>query len=109
MSFLMFIAHLYMRTNKEEKTEGDAPATGVTSSPTSTAISTAAVNHVPTSPPAIAEPVKPIPVDQQIELFKWILEEKRKVKTKDPQEKKKIDEEKALLKQFIRSNSVPSL
>ncbi|GJY80768.1 hypothetical protein Tco_0493519 [Tanacetum coccineum] len=48
-------AHLYMRTNKEEKTEGDAPATGVTSSPTSTAISTAAVNHVPTSPPAIAE------------------------------------------------------
>ena len=79
--------------------------TGVTSSPTSTA----AVNNVPTSPPAASEPVKQIPVDQQIELFKWILEEKRKVKTKDPQEKKKIDEEKALLKQFIRSKTVPSL
>ncbi|PWA70457.1 hypothetical protein CTI12_AA288660 [Artemisia annua] len=102
-------AYLFTRTNKEEKTEGDVPATGVTSSPTSTAISTTAVNNVPTSPPATSEPVKQIPVDQQIELFKWILEEKRKVKTKDPQEKKKIDEEKALLKQFIRSNSVLSL
>ncbi|XP_008797763.2 uncharacterized protein LOC103712855 [Phoenix dactylifera] len=51
----------------------------------------------------------PIPEHEQHELFKWILEEKRKVKPSDPAEKKKIDEEKALLKQFIRSKSIPSL
>lgn len=61
---------------------------------------------------AVTEPMKlrePIPEDQQRELFKWLLEEKRKVKTKDPEEKKRIDEEKALLKQFIRAKSIPSL
>ncbi|XP_041000252.1 uncharacterized protein LOC121246232 isoform X2 [Juglans microcarpa x Juglans regia] len=47
--------------------------------------------------------------DQQRELFKWLLEEKRKVKTKDPEEKKRIDEEKAILKQFIRAKSIPSI
>ncbi|XP_071711929.1 uncharacterized protein [Rutidosis leptorrhynchoides] len=104
-------AYLYMKTNKDEKTQGDVPvpAPAVTSSTpttTPTAISTASVSP---PPPAVMQPVKPIPVDQQRELFKWILEEKRKVKTKDPQEKKKIDEEKALLKQFIRSKSIPSL
>ncbi|CAI9262227.1 unnamed protein product [Lactuca saligna] len=93
-------AYLFTRTTKEEKTEGEVPATVVTS----TAISTATV-----SPPAAPKPVKPIPIDEQIELFKWILEEKRKVKTKDPQEKKRIDEEKAILKQFIRSKSIPTL
>nr|XP_043616629.1 uncharacterized protein LOC122588558 [Erigeron canadensis] len=98
-------AYLYMKTNKE-KTEEEGPAAAVTSTPTSTAITTAVTS---TPPPAIQEPVKPIPIDQQRELFKWILEEKRKVKTKDPQEKKKIDEEKALLKQFIRAKSIPSL
>ncbi|KAG1346348.1 hypothetical protein COCNU_06G001770 [Cocos nucifera] len=51
----------------------------------------------------------PIPEHEQRQLFKWILEEKRKVKPSDPAEKKKIDEEKALLKQFIRSKSIPSL
>lgn len=51
----------------------------------------------------------PIPPEEQLQLFKWILQEKRKVKTRDPVEKKKIDEEKALLKEIIRSGSVPSL
>lgn len=97
-----------MKANKDEKTQGEVPEAAVTSTPTSTAISTASVSHT-SQPPAIQEPVKPIPVDQQRELFKWILEEKRKVKTNDPQEKKKIDEEKALLKQFIRAKSIPSL
>ncbi|XP_078167935.1 uncharacterized protein LOC144562607 [Carex rostrata] len=68
-------------------------------------------------PPEIAPapaplPVKelpPIPPEEQLQLFKWILQEKRKVKTRDPVEKKKIDEEKALLKEIIRSGSLPSL
>nr|POE55874.1 hypothetical protein CFP56_48567 [Quercus suber] len=40
---------------------------------------------------------EPIPEDQQQELFKWMLEEKKKIKPKDPEEKKRIDEEKAIL------------
>lgn len=63
-------------------------------------------------PPATEEPLKfrePIPPDQMLELFKWMLEEKRKVKPKDPEEKKRIDEEKAILKQFIKTKTVPNL
>ncbi|KAL6331052.1 hypothetical protein AAG906_009480 [Vitis piasezkii] len=51
---------------------------------------------------------EPIPADQQLELFKWILEEKRKVKPKDLEEKKRIDEEKAGQTAFFWcSNSTP--
>ncbi|KAK7839944.1 hypothetical protein CFP56_017366 [Quercus suber] len=63
-------------------------------------------------PPPLMEPVKvrqPIPEDQQRELFHWMLEEKRKIKPKDSQEKKQIDEDKAILKQIIRAKSVPGL
>ncbi|KAG7584407.1 hypothetical protein ISN44_As08g038670 [Arabidopsis suecica] len=52
---------------------------------------------------------KPIPEDEQKELFKWILEEKRKIEPKDRKEKKQIDEEKAILKQFIRAERIPKL
>lgn len=58
------------------------------------------------------EPVKilqPIPEEEKRELYKWILEEKRKVKPKSREEKKQIDEEKAILKQFIRAESIPDL
>lgn len=48
-----------------------------------------------------------IPEEQQREIFKWMLEEKRKVKPKDAVEKKHIDEEKAILKQLLRSSSIP--
>ncbi|CAN7096192.1 unnamed protein product [Brassica rapa subsp. narinosa] len=62
---------------------------------------------------AASEPVKvarkPIPEDEQRELFKWILEEKRKTEPKDRKDKKRIDEEKAVLKQFIRAERVPKL
>lgn len=63
---------------------------------------------MPSTP--IAKLVKerePIPEDQQRELFEWILEEKRKVKPMNKAEKKRIDEEKSILKRFIRSDSVP--
>eukprot|EP00250_Pteridium_aquilinum_P002093 c12296_g1_i1 orf=432-1085(-) len=43
--------------------------------------------------------------DQQ-ELFKWILAEKRKVKPTSKAEKAQIDAEKALLKEFLRTKSV---
>lgn len=90
-----------MRTKKKENVAEEV--TAAVSTPTSV-MSTASV--------AVVEPLKvrePIPLDQQLDLLKWILEEKRKVKTKDPVEKKRLDEEKAILKQFIRAKSVPSL
>ncbi|CAL5199251.1 unnamed protein product [Lathyrus oleraceus] len=49
----------------------------------------------------------PIPEEQQREVFKWMLEEKRKMKPKDAMEKKQIDEEKDILKQFMRAKSIP--
>jgi len=69
----------------------------------------AAVSEKTVSLPAPAKVQPPIPEHEQRELYKWILEEKRKVKPRNPAEKKKIDDEKALLKQVIRAESIPSL
>ncbi|KAG8376139.1 hypothetical protein BUALT_Bualt09G0032200 [Buddleja alternifolia] len=62
--------------------------------------------------PPITRPVivrQPVPDDQQREIFKWMLEEKRKVEPLNRQEKKRIDEEKAILKEFIRSETIPRI
>lgn len=70
------------------------------------------VQEEPIISPPVERPVpvrQPIPEDQQREIFKWILEEKRKVKPQNREEKKRIDEEKAILKEFIRSESVPRI
>lgn len=70
------------------------------------------ISEIPSLPPPELEPVKvrqPVPEAEQLELLQWMLEEKRKVKARDHQEKKRIDEDKAILKQFIRAKSVPSL
>ncbi|KAL8122800.1 hypothetical protein AgCh_010973 [Apium graveolens] len=100
-------AYIFTRTSKKGVVEEEEePAT------TEAATIAAAVSENPVPPAAVTQPVKlrePIPEDQQRVLFKWLLEEKRKVKAKDPEEKKRIDEEKALLKQFIRAKSIPSL
>lgn len=72
---------------------------------------TAPVTEKPLPSPPIMAPVKlrdPIPENQQREIFKWLLEEKRKVKPNNPEEKKRLDEEKAILKQFIRASSIPT-
>lgn len=70
------------------------------------------VQEEPIISPPVEKPVpvrQPIPEDQQREIFKWILEEKRKVKPQNREEKKLIDEEKAILKEFIRAESVPRI
>ncbi|KAH1100751.1 hypothetical protein GLYMA_13G103700v4 [Glycine max] len=57
----------------------------------------------------VTTPVKvqaPIP-EEQCEIFQWMLEEKRKLKPKNPLEKKQIDEDKAILKHFLRAKSIP--
>ncbi|XP_038898399.1 uncharacterized protein LOC120086050 [Benincasa hispida] len=100
-------AYLFMRTKKQDEHVADEDA----APDSATKIAPPVVEESFTGP-AIVEPVKvrePIPVDQQRELFKWILEEKRKIKPKDREEKKRIDEEKAILKQFIRAKSIPNI
>ncbi|XP_073127130.1 uncharacterized protein [Henckelia pumila] len=105
-------AYLFTRTGKkdvrtEEAKKPDAPATSTSISPPAAPV-TISENSV-TRP--TVEPVQraPIPEDQQRELYKWLLREKREIKPKDGEEKKRIDEEKAILKQFIRAKSIPSL
>ncbi|KAL2462575.1 hypothetical protein Fot_53812 [Forsythia ovata] len=106
-------AYLFTRTKKKDVATEEAGDHDVPTTPVSTSAASAATvtEKSPILPP-VMEPAKlraPIPADQQRELFKWMLEEKRKVKPKDPEEKKRIDEEKAILKQFIRAKSIPNL
>lgn len=111
---MIIAAYLFTRTKKKDMstTEEDV-AREVGSSPVSTPTVTAPpVTDMPLPAPSLTQHVKlpePIPESQQRELFKHILEEKRKVKPKDPEEKKCLDEEKAILKQFIRAKSIPSI
>ncbi|XP_028756299.1 uncharacterized protein LOC114715608 [Neltuma alba] len=101
-------AYLFVRTKKKDipvEEEQHAP-------PVSTKDATTPAVQTSVSPLPMTEQVirrEPIPENQQRELFKWILEEKRKVKPKDPEEKRKLDEEKAVLKQFIRAKSIPRI
>ncbi|KAK6273588.1 hypothetical protein POUND7_010671 [Theobroma cacao] len=88
---------------EKSKTEADLSSAPLTPTP---------VYEEPPIFPVVATPPKvlePIPENQRCELFEWILEEKRKVKPKDPEERKRIDEEKAILKQFMRSKSMPRI
>lgn len=86
--------------------EDEKPETEVSSTP----ILDSTIYDEALFPSTIIEPDKtrePIPEDQQRELLKWILEEKRKMKPKSREEKKRLEEEKALLKRFIRADSIP--
>lgn len=67
------------------------------------------VQMEPLVSPPVVKVREPIPEEQQRQLFQWILEEKRKLKPKDKQQKKQIDEEKAILKHFINAESIPQL
>ncbi|XP_021902898.1 uncharacterized protein LOC110818358 isoform X1 [Carica papaya] len=101
-------AYLFMRTRKNDGSTVEEDS--VPAATTSTDISNP-VTEKPSPPSSSLKPVKlhkPIPENQQRELFKWMLEEKRKVKPKNSEEKKRIDEEKAILKQFIRAEVIPT-
>ncbi|XP_054795145.1 uncharacterized protein LOC129300599 [Prosopis cineraria] len=101
-------AYLFMRTKKKDiPVEEEQHATSVSTKDTATHVVQTSVSPLPMTEQVIKR--QPIPENQQRELFKWILEEKRKVKPKDPEEKRKLDEEKAILKQFIRAKSLPSI
>ncbi|CAI9773579.1 unnamed protein product [Fraxinus pennsylvanica] len=105
-------AYFVMRTKKKDVYTEEAESHDLPTAPVSTSAAGATVTEKSHSPTPVMEPAKlraPIPEDQQRELFRWMLEERRKVKPKDREEKKRIDEEKAILKQFIRAKSIPSL
>lgn len=97
-----------MRTyNKEKGEEGGEVSEKTTAPPAS---STPLVIDKPFQGSPATKPIErpPISEDEQRRLFKWMLEERRKVKPENPLEKKQIDEEKAILKQYIRAKSIPS-
>nr|XP_009759640.1 PREDICTED: uncharacterized protein LOC104212143 [Nicotiana sylvestris] len=97
-------SYLVLRTKRKDV---GTDAGEVSDSPSNSVSSAAAITAAPPVLPAIVH--EPISGEQQRELFKWILEEKRKLKPKDPEEKRRTDDEKAILKQFIRAKSIPSL
>ncbi|URE29954.1 hypothetical protein MUK42_17586 [Musa troglodytarum] len=103
--------YVLLRTSKKESTEKDEEAVGeVPASPVATIKPVIPDKKQVIGPiPAPLKVLPPIAEQEQRELFQWILEEKRKVKPGDRAEKKKIDEEKALLKQFIRAKSIPMI
>ncbi|XP_044356891.1 uncharacterized protein [Triticum aestivum] len=84
-----------------------------------TAAAAAAAAALSAPPAAVAKPAEPAPPpkrvlpplseDEQRQVYKWMLEEKRKSKPRDAAEKNKINEEKALLKEIIRAESLPRL
>ncbi|KAM3300795.1 hypothetical protein ACQJBY_041694 [Aegilops geniculata] len=91
----------------------DSPAKTADSAAATAAPSTPSAAGESSEPVAAAVPAKPalppIPEDEQRRVYKWMLEEKRKVKPRDAAEKKRLDDEKALLKQIIRADTLPVL
>jgi len=100
-------AKTYKRDQEKKNAQAAAAAAAALSSP---AIATAkAEDPVPAPAPAPKIVRPPLSEDEQRQVYKWMLEEKRKIKPRDAAEKKKINEEKALLKEFIRAQSLPRL
>ncbi|KAL1551654.1 adenylyl cyclase-associated protein 2-like [Salvia divinorum] len=103
-------ARTVLKVGPQEKKPEDPTISTSSSSSSSTPASATTITEQPASLPAV-EPIQrpPIPEEQQRELYKWMLEEKRKAKPRDAEEKKRIDEEKAILKQLIRAKSLPKV
>uniref|UniRef100_A0A1J3DTR2 Protein STU1 n=1 Tax=Noccaea caerulescens TaxID=107243 RepID=A0A1J3DTR2_NOCCA len=97
--------YLFFRTKKKDID----PANEETASKSASLAEEKSVSSTVVAEPVVSRAREPIPEKQQRELFKWMLEEKRKVKPRNAQEKKRIDEEKAILKQFIASKTIPTL
>ncbi|XVE54095.1 hypothetical protein DITRI_Ditri03aG0054100 [Diplodiscus trichospermus] len=98
--------------NKPAKTGAEHGKSEIEADVSPAPVTTPSVYEEPPILPVVAKPPKilePIPEDQQLELFNWILEEKRKIRPIDLEERKRIDEEKAVLKQFIRAKSLPRI
>ncbi|XP_010462360.1 PREDICTED: uncharacterized protein LOC104742959 [Camelina sativa] len=104
-----YAGYLFLRTKKKDidPVNEEMPAKSVSVAAPVTVEKTLSSTVV--AEPVVVKALEPIPEKQQRELFKWILEEKRKLNPKNAEEKKRIDEEKAILKQFISSKTIPTL
>ncbi|KAM0831959.1 hypothetical protein ACQ4PT_065198 [Festuca glaucescens] len=102
--------YVFAKTYKRDQDKKNAEA----------AAAAAAAAAALASPPApIAKPAEPAPPpkrvfpplsqDEQRQVYKWMLEEKRRTKPQTAAEKTKINEEKALLKEIIRAEYLPRL
>lgn len=102
-------AYVVVRTYYKDSGKKDAQADHPVAATVSTPSATAADKSPESAAAAPSKVFPPIPQDEQRQLYRWMLEEKRKVRPRDAAEKKKLDEEKALLKEIIRAESFPSL
>ncbi|XP_074576380.1 uncharacterized protein LOC141832912 [Curcuma longa] len=103
-------AYVLLRTNKKPPEKGEETGKEVPDAPVVTTEPVTTGERTVDAPvPSPTKVLPPIAEQEQRELFKWILEEKRKLKPSNRDEKKKIDEEKALLKQLIRTKTIPSI
>ncbi|KAL5230214.1 hypothetical protein ABZP36_028990 [Zizania latifolia] len=98
-------AYVLVRAYQKDSGKEDAETDPVPTSSSAAAEKSAEATVAPTP----RKVLPPISEDEQRQLYKWMLEEKRKTKARNAAEKKKIDEDKALLKEFIRAESLPSL
>ncbi|XP_010552208.1 PREDICTED: uncharacterized protein LOC104822633 [Tarenaya hassleriana] len=103
--------YILLRTKKKDTSPTDEETAPPSTQSTDAAVASVDAQKTPALA-VVTEPVKarePIPVKEQRDLFKWMLEEKRKANPKGAEEKKKIDEEKEMLKQLIRAKTIPNL
>ncbi|RCV26601.1 hypothetical protein SETIT_5G259000v2 [Setaria italica] len=106
-------AKTYKRDQDKKNAEAAAASAAVAALSSPETATAKAADPAPAPAPAPAPTPKrvlpPLSEDEQRQVFKWMLEEKRKIKPRDSSEKNKINEEKALLKEFIRAKSLPRL
>uniref|UniRef100_A0ACD5VRC6 Uncharacterized protein n=1 Tax=Avena sativa TaxID=4498 RepID=A0ACD5VRC6_AVESA len=100
--------YVFAKTYKRDQDKKNAEAAATAAA--------AALASPPAPVPKPAEPapppkrvLPPLSQDEQRQVYKWMLEEKRKIKPQNAAEKTKINEEKALLKEIIRAESLPGL
>ncbi|CAE6186819.1 unnamed protein product [Arabidopsis arenosa] len=103
------IGYLFFRTKKKDIDPVNEEMAAKSSSVTAPVTVEKTVSSTVVAEPVVVKAREPIPEKQQRELFKWMLEEKRKVNPKNAEEKKRNDQEKAILKQFIGSKTIPTL
>lgn len=113
LTSLLHAVYVFAKTYKRDQdkknaqTAAAAAAAAKLSSPTSEPAKVA--DPIPPPAPAPKRVLPPVCEEDQRQLYKWMLEEMRKIKPRDAAEKKKINDEKALLKEFIRTESLPRL
>uniref|UniRef100_A0A0D9V285 Uncharacterized protein n=1 Tax=Leersia perrieri TaxID=77586 RepID=A0A0D9V285_9ORYZ len=100
------VARDYKKYQEKKNTQAAAAAAGVVAAAAFSSEATTIKAAEPTPPKRV---LPPLSEDEQRQVYKWMLEEKRKIKPRNAAEKNKINEEKALLKEFIRAESLPRL